>query len=112
MPNRERLAVRPARRVLTARWLGPCVVSLVLLALVAADIPVIHDHHTDETPGWYDEECPLDRAAACRTGLAPDDPAPAASRFVAGDRVVLPDPLLPGRAALRRSQARAPPLPS
>jgi hypothetical protein len=98
-----------ARGFLT-RWVGLCIVGVILLAL-GADVPVLHQHHA-ATPTWYDETCSLDRLAISRLGLPPEDPAPAPSRLLAGDGVVLPELPPSGPGAPRQAPARAPPVAS
>jgi hypothetical protein len=93
------------------RGVGLWIVGAILIALIGT-VPVVHQHHAATTPGWYDEECPLDRLATGRPGLAPDDPASALARLLAGDRVALPTAPPSGPGAPRRATARAPPLAS
>jgi hypothetical protein len=67
-----------------AGLLRATLLGLLLVVLLGAEIPEVHDHDAS-TPGLYNEECPLARLAVPGWGLPPvaanllsqPDPAPA-----------------------------------
>jgi hypothetical protein len=82
--------------------------ALLTVAVLAADLPEIHSHDA-ETPGLYNEECPLGRLAVSRWGLAGPARDTLPQPGLASDPTAPPlsaDPSGPPRAAFA---ARAPP---
>jgi hypothetical protein len=59
-------------------WCRGLLLAVVLTLLVASDLPVVHAH---DAPGFYDEDCPLERLASVTRFVplpsAPDVPHPA-----------------------------------
>ena len=49
-------------------WLRATLLVLLLAVFLGAEIPEVHDHHAD-TPGLYNEECPLARLAVLTWGI-------------------------------------------
>jgi hypothetical protein len=89
-------------------WFRGALLSLLLLALLSAELPELHAHDGD-TPGFYNEECPLGRLAVRTYGLAASamdtarrpDPAPDAATSLAA--------AAPSTAPRAPFAARAPP---
>jgi hypothetical protein len=94
--------------VTARRWRGACLAVLMALTIVAAEAPLIHGH-TDEEPGWYDQECPLSRLAAGLPGLPAVESDPQASRVPVGDQQRPADCHHPRQLGPFGCEARGPP---
>jgi hypothetical protein len=82
--------------------------GLLLVVLLGAEIPEIHDHNAD-TPGLYNEECPLGRLAVPGWGLAAGGRDSLPQRDPASDPATLPASAEPSAAPRPAFAARAPP---
>jgi hypothetical protein len=80
---------------------------LLVLGLVATELPLFHAH-AEETPGWYDQECPLERLATGSPGLAAQPELATVRVPVTAQTVVRPAPILQ-HPHPRPFAARAPP---
>ena len=82
--------------------------GFLVLAVLGTDLPDVHVHSA-ETPGLYNEECPLARLAVPVWGL----PALVPETVLEPDRVADPAPppalALPARATRTAFAPRAPP---
>jgi hypothetical protein len=92
----------------------PCrvtVLPLVLvLALLATDVPVVHGHRGPDL-GFYNEECPLGRLATAPTAALPDA-SPVASELGPAPDLPSAHPALASVVRpLESREARAPPTP-
>jgi hypothetical protein len=82
--------------------------GFLVLAVLATELPDVHDHAA-ETPGFYNEECPLARLAVPAWGL------PALARETLPQPELICDPAVsptlvePVRPALSAFAPRAPP---
>jgi hypothetical protein len=83
---------------------------LLVLALAATDLPVVHEHDSGAA-GIYNEACPLARLAAPPTGAPAGADPPARALALAGDGVPLSPATALSAGPLDDAAARAPPAP-
>jgi hypothetical protein len=82
--------------------------GFLILAVLATELPDVHNHAA-ETPGFYNEECPLARLAVSGWGLPALTRETPARPELLGDPSVTPtlvEPIHPARSAFA---PRAPP---
>jgi hypothetical protein len=87
-------------------WRLGALVSLLVL-LVVADLPVVHDH---DEPGVYNEECPLGRLATCPPGASAPDTMPAPGLLPVCKALVPTVSVEAPPASVAPSAPRAPPV--
>src|SRR5215831_16492327 len=87
---------------------APLLSGLLLLSVIAMDLPVIHDHRgADE--GLYNEECSLAALAQAHAGFTAPVPPAGAPPQPAETTPPTAGPLRPPSPSVLRAAARAPP---
>jgi hypothetical protein len=91
---------------------APTVLALVVvLAVLASDLEVVHDHASTE-PGLYNEECPLARLATGAGTVVLSDPPAAAGPLPARDTALPATGVAPPEVEAWSDAPRGPPRPS
>lgn len=83
--------------------------ALLLSALLAEGIPVVHAHEA-ENPAIYNEECPLAGLAAQTAGAPLPSPVSSAVPLAVNQSPDLPAAPVPASSLLSSADSRAPPV--
>jgi len=91
----------------TSRQIAAMFCAVLALVVLAVDLPVVHHHH--DTPGLYDEDCPLVRLAAGAPRVPQPHAVDAPRPLTAPDGPLLTAAVPPATLRAPSSAPRAPP---